>query len=271
MKKYLSLLRYEFKNILKDKMNAFMLIYPLFMLAMAVWLFPFIFRTPELQNASLEVTMLLIVVALLGFGYVIGGALLGFSLLDSKDEDTLQTIAVTPVGKRGYVNFKLIYVYAISVIGTVILLSGIKLFAIDDYALTINETTIRLFDNITHLEILWFALSSGILAPALGLLISGMAKNKIEGFAYMKSTGIIMLIPMLVLLEAFKGAKQYILGIFPNFWATQGVLLKLMPNFPMLSVAANANYYVYLGAGFAISLIYLGLAYKFFMKKGVMK
>ncbi len=271
MKKYLSLLKYEFKNILKDRMNAFMLFYPLVMLLMAVYLFPIFFENPEFQNQSLEITMLIIVVMLLGFGYVIAGALLGFSLLDSKDEDTLQTIAVTPIGKRGYINFKLIYVYILSLIGTIVLLSGIKIFAVDAYALQVGETTIRLFDNISHFEILVFALSSSLLAPVLGLFIAGLSKNKIEGFAYMKSTGIIMLIPMLVLLDAFKGMGQYLLSIFPNFWGTQGVLLKLLPNFPMLSTSYNLGFYAYILIGALISFVFLVLSYRFFIKRSITK
>jgi fluoroquinolone transport system permease protein len=270
MKKYLNLLRYELKSILRDRMNAFMFIYPVIMLIMSIYLFPFIFGRPDLQNSSIEITMVLIIVMLLGFGYVIGGALLGFSLLDNKDEDTLQTIAVTPVGKSGYIKFKLIYTYVISIVSTIIILSGIKIFALDAYALEIEVgLSIKLFNYITHFEIFIYALSSSLLVPTLGLFISGLAKNKVEGFAYMKSSGMLMLIPMFVLLEAFKGPKQYILGIFPNFWATQGVLVKILPGLNLVSGDYNLNFYLYMLVGAAVSIFYSVLAYRFFIKRAI--
>lgn len=45
----------------------------------------------------------------------------------------------------------------------------------------------------------------------------------------MKGTGIVALVPALMILETFQGGLQYVLGIFPNFWAVKGMLLELMP------------------------------------------
>ena len=149
MIKYYNLLKYELRNLLRDKMNLMMFVYPLFMLVMAVYLFPLLFKMEEATGQGLEVAMVVVIIALVSFGYIIASALLGFSLLDNKDEDTMQTIAVTPISKTGYVNFKLVYTYVLSVISTLIILGGTKLLASDKYILG----AVKLFDNINYLQI----------------------------------------------------------------------------------------------------------------------
>jgi fluoroquinolone transport system permease protein len=263
MMKYYNLLKYELKNLLRDKMNLMMFVYPLLMLVMAVFLFPFLFQVESAEGAGLEVTMIVVIIALVGFGYIIASALLGFSLLDNKDEDTMQTIAVTPISKVGYVNFKLVYTYILSVLSTLIILSGTKLFASDAYILG----AVKLFEGISHFQIFVFSLSTSLLVPALGLLIVGLAKNKVEGFAYMKGSGFLMLIPMLVLLPTFKGAGQYLLAIFPNFWGVQGILNLMFPQ--LFSSSANLGFYAYMLIGAVVCMIYSIICYKFYMKRAI--
>ena len=217
----------------------------------------------EAAGDGLEVTMVVMIIALVSFGYIIASALLGFSLLDNKDEDTMQTIAVTPISKAGYVNFKLVYTYVLSVISTLIILSGTKLLASDEYVLG----AFKLFDNISHFQILVFGLSTSLLVPALGLVIVGLAKNKVEGFAYMKGSGFLMLIPMLVLLPTFTGAGQYLLSIFPNFWGVQGILNVMFP--AMFTSSANLGFYAYMGIGAVVCVGYSIISYKFYMKRAI--
>ena len=114
-----------------------------------------------------------------------------------------------------------------------------------------------------------FAFSSAFFTPSLGLVIAGLANNKIEGFAYMKSTGFIMLIPALLLLESFKGMGQCFLALFPNFWFTQGMLIKMLPGFPMLSQTANINFYWYMLVGAITAIVYAILTFRFFMKRAI--
>jgi fluoroquinolone transport system permease protein len=80
------------------------------------------------------------------------------------------------------------------------------------------------FDNLDYLQIIVFSFVSSLMVPATGMLIASVAKNKIEGFAFMKSGGIIFMIPALVLLDAFSDWKQYLLGLTPNFWPVKALL-----------------------------------------------
>ncbi|MBH1941831.1 hypothetical protein I5677_13085 [Mobilitalea sibirica] len=258
MKKYLSLLRYEAKTILRDTINLYMCMFPIIILLLASYVFPMIFETME-EGQGLEVTMLILLIVVLIFGSFFLAAMATFLLLDNKDENTLNTVAVTPVGASGYIKFKMTYIYIMTVISTIVVLLGTKLIAGNRYAIQ----GVSLFDRIGIVHIIGFALVGALFTPALALVQSAFAKNKIEGFAFIKGTGMVAMIPILMILDTFEGGLQYILGIFPNFWAVKGLLLKLFP----IENSANLNYPLYLLIGAAYNIFILIVAYRFFLKK----
>ncbi|NLO82294.1 MAG: hypothetical protein GX094_04435 [Clostridiales bacterium] len=260
MSKYLSLMKYEVKTIIRDPINLYMSLFPVIMLFMSSFVFPMIFESLDpMQGTVLKITMLLLLIVILAFGSFFLAAMATFLLLDHKDENTLNTIAVTPVGTSGYLKFKMVYIYLMSVVGSVAILLGTKLIASDKY--TIMGTSV--FDNIDIYHIVSFAMVNELFTPTLGLLQGALARNKVEGFAIIKGTGILALVPALMVLEAFQGELQYILGIFPNFWAIKGMVLKFMP----VENSANLSYPLYLLIGGGYNLILLIAAYRFFLKK----
>ncbi|HOB21381.1 MAG TPA: hypothetical protein PLC26_02095 [Bacillota bacterium] len=260
MSKYLSLLKYEGKTIVRDPMNLYMCLFPIIVLFLSSFVFPMIFESIDpTQAAALKMTMLLLLVIILAFGSFFLAAMTTFLLLEHKDEHTLNTIAVTPVGTSGYLKFKIAYIYLMSVIGNIVILLGTKLIAGDKY--TILEAS--LFDNINIFHIVSFALVNGLFTPALGLLQGAHAKNKVEGFALIKGTGMLALVPALMILETFQGGLQFVLGIFPNFWAIRGMLHVFM----LIESKINLSYPIYLLIGSAYNIILLIAAYRFFLKK----
>jgi len=88
-----------------------------------------------MQGAVHRTTMLLLLIVILAFGSFFLAAMATFMLLDHKDENTLNTIAVTPVGTSGYLKFKMAYIYLMSVIGSIIILLGTKWIAGDKYTI----------------------------------------------------------------------------------------------------------------------------------------
>ncbi len=260
MNKYLALLKYEAKTIVRDPINLYMCLFPVIVLAMSSFVFPMILESVDpMKGALLRFTMLLLLTLLLAFGTFFLAAMATFLLLEQKDENTLHTIAVTPFGTSGYLKFKMAYIYVMSVAGTIIVLSGTKLLAGDKYVLE----GMPVFDNINIFHIVCFAIANGIFTPALGLLQGALAQNKVEGFAYIKGTGILALVPCLMILESFQGKLQYLLGIFPNFWAVRGLLSKLVP----AENSANLGYLAYLLIGAVYNLALLFAAYRLFLKK----
>jgi fluoroquinolone transport system permease protein len=226
MRKYLYLLKYELKTILRDPLSLYMCSFPLILLILATVVFPFIFKSMDIANeAALRVTMLIVLLVVLTLGSFFLSFLTALLLVENKDENTLATIAVTPVGTSGYIRFKLVYIYIMSIISTMLVLFGTKYIAGGEYAIH----DISLFYNLSAVEIISFALINGLFVAVLALFQSSFAKNKVEGFAFIKATGIIALVPILLVLDSFHGDFQYVLGILPNFWAVKGILLELFP------------------------------------------
>jgi hypothetical protein len=260
MGKYLSLLKYEAKNIIRDPMNAYMCSFPVIILALSAFVFPMIFESIDpAKGAVLRVTMLLLIFIILAFGPFFLAAVATFLLLEHKDEHTLSTIAVTPAGTSGYIRFKLAYIYLMSVIGNIIVLAGTMILAGDRYSVM----DFSLFDGIGPWHIISFSLVNGLLTPVLGLLQGAWAKNKVEGFAMIKGTGILALVPALMILETFQGKMQYLLGIFPNFWCIRGMLFEFMP----VKTGSDLSFPAYLLIGTAYNLALLFFAYRYFLRK----
>lgn len=268
MKKYLALLKYELKTILKDSMGLFMLLYPLLMLFIMGFLLPEILsRTTSTDSNASAITLLIGFVVTLSIGGYIMGVMLGFSLLENKDENTLQNIAASPVRISGYTMFKIIYTYFFALLGNWVMIGGLKLVASDLYQVTYQSVTIRLLDQISWGHVAIFAFVSGLIVPTIALVIAAIAKNKIEGFAFMKSGGFVIMMPLLALLDFFMDWKQYLLGLFPNFWYVKPLLNLALS----LDQESNMPFYLYMliGAVYTIGLSFL--TYRLFIRKANLK
>lgn len=262
MKKYLTLLKYELKTIAKDSTGLFMLIYPILMLFLIGYVIPLSLDRVSDNNANIIVLQLMLGIAL-SLGSYMAGALIAFSIIDNKDDQTILNLSVTPLSLKGYIIFKLIYGFIFSIIGNLIILGGLKLFAGDKFVITVGDNVIRLLDNISWLKVAVFILIMGLTVPAVALLFASFAKNKIEGFTFLKAGAILIIIPVLTIFEFFQGAKQYLLGIFPNFWP-----IKAMLNISMQSTdSTNLNYFLYMLIGGVFLSLFSLLMFKIFLKK----
>jgi fluoroquinolone transport system permease protein len=117
--------------------------------------------------------------------------------------------------------FKTTYALVFGVLGNFVMLFGMKYLFGDTFSFTYGEASFGLV-SIDNGSIILFSMVSSLITPTAGALMAALAKNKIEGFALMKSGGIVFMVPLLILLDAFGDWKQFILGISPNFWAVKG-------------------------------------------------
>lgn len=264
MKAYVNVLKYELKTMLKDPMSIFLLLYPFIMLFFAGYLIPMILKqvsTPTSQASAL--TMLIAFIVLLSAGGFVTGGLLGFSFLDNRDENTFLAIAVSPLSIRGYTIFKTLYTFVISFIGNVVMLGGLVLFAQEAYTITYQTITIGLLANLTVWHVLSFSFVASMVVPFVAMIIVVIAKNKIEGFAFLKASGLFIMIPALMLLDVFQDGKQYILGVIPTFWPTKALLnVALGTSHPQ-----DLTYFWYLLIGTIYPLVLSGLAFMIFDRK----
>jgi fluoroquinolone transport system permease protein len=264
MNVFVKLVRYELKTLLRDPMNLFMMIYPFFILLLMGWVIPAILNRSGLSTDSGEYafSLILIFVVILAIGGMISGILLGFSLLENKDDKTIQAIAVSPITVKGYTWFKSSYTFVIGFLGTLVMVGGLALFFSDAYSFTYNETEFGL-NQIALIDLILFSFVSSLLTPTVGALIAAIAKNKIEGFALMKTAGILFIIPALILLDGFGDWKQYLLGIAPNFWPVKAFL-----NLAMNTQGPDdLSFYGYMVIG-SVYMIILGVvSIRFFVKR----
>ncbi len=260
MSKYIRLFRFEFKGILRDPITMLLLAFPVLLLFLSCFVLPRVLQAlPPMEALTAQGVTLLMIMMVAAFGGIMAGAMATFMLLDHKDEHTLHTIAATPLGLPGYLLFKMGYVFLSAAVSVFLVLTGTKLLAADAYTLL----GMRLLDRLNMGHIIFFSLVSALNAPMLALLLGALAKNKVEGFAWIKGSGLLAFIPLLLLLPAFSGAKQYFLGIFPNFWASKALAIKLLAD----RDPANLGFTLYLSIGALYSALAIAGAWRLFLKK----
>jgi fluoroquinolone transport system permease protein len=126
------------------------------------------------------------------------GSVVGFLLLDQRDERTLDALLVTPLTLRDYLGFRL---------GTV-LAPGVVLSALAIALAGLTETSL--------LQIAVASLVAAPLAPIYALLLGAFAANKVQGFALAKGVGIVLVPSVLAYFVA--GPWQFAFGVIPHYW-----------------------------------------------------
>ncbi len=252
MKKYFSLLKYELKNMVKDRMNVFMIVYPFLMLFLTGFLVPEILirsNTPLPVLSSVNIVLFIMNITV---GAMMGGYLLGFSLIENKDEKTFNSLAVTPASIKGYVMFKSVYGTALSFAGNLILMFGLMLIAKDKLVVYAGAEQILLFDRLEAHHIIVIAFTNSLLTPALAMVIASFAKNKVEAFVLVKAGGLLLFLPILMMLNFFDGATQYILAPLPHFFAAKAAYNLASNN----TNGANLGFWLYnlIGSVYTIAI-----------------
>jgi fluoroquinolone transport system permease protein len=119
-------------------------------------------------------------------------------ILTEYDENMTSYIAVTPVGKKGYLISRLMFPAVISFIASVILM---VCFSLTKWQFPM---------------ILLICLLTCILSVAVSLLLVSFSHNRVEGMALSKLSGIIMLgLPIPFFLLSW---TQYLFSVLPSFW-----------------------------------------------------
>lgn len=188
------------RNIRRDSLLRWMVLMP--------FLFAFLFRyvVPWARDGLLARTgfdLAPYYILLMSYGFVIGvptlfGVVIGFLLLDEKDEETLTALQVTPMTLGSYLAYRVLLPMVLSVV--LILLA---------YPLA-NMVSMPTRD------LLVVSVLAAPMAPIFALFLASVAQNKVQGFAIMKGSGSILILPLAAYF--FQGAWTYLLGIIPTFW-----------------------------------------------------
>jgi fluoroquinolone transport system permease protein len=119
-------------------------------------------------------------------------------ILAEYDENMAAYMAVTPVGKRGYIISRLVFPAVTSIFASAIVMS---FFSLTTWALP---------------DLLITCTLSSLLSIAVSLLIVAFSHNRVEGMALAKLSGIILLgLPVPFFLFS---SVQYLFSLLPSFW-----------------------------------------------------
>jgi len=134
-------------------------------------------------------------------------------ILTERDENVAAYLAVTPVGKSGYLTSRLVFPAAISVLLSIVILEVFKLTA------------------WTLPDVLLVSLLSGVVSMAVALFLVAYSQNRVEGMALAKLSGVILLgLPVPFFLTT---GVQYLFSPLPSFWIakafTGGGLWNMIP------------------------------------------
>ncbi|MBN2281765.1 MAG: hypothetical protein JXQ65_14380 [Candidatus Marinimicrobia bacterium] len=185
------------KSIVRDSFMVFILFIPIFVAVL------FRIVMPILQGYlsgyfDLSEYYEFITIFILVMGPMMSGMVIGFNLLDDRDENILTYMAITPLRKEGYLLFKVFAPMVAVLIQSILILLIFNIGNINEY---------KLFP-------LLFLLAME--TPLYALLMATFASNKVEGLAFGKLMGISLAGPFfsyfLPSLWRFTG------GLFPTFW-----------------------------------------------------
>jgi len=126
------------------------------------------------------------------------GMVTGFLLLDERDDRILTTVAVTPIGRSGYIKYRMLVTAALGLIYAAAVFPMINFMGV----------ALRLVAPI--------ALVAAMEVPITALFLATFAGNKVEGLALSKGLGIFMIAPVIAYFTECRW--ETLLGVIPFFW-----------------------------------------------------
>ena len=194
MNKYLSIVVSDLKNTRRDPTLLLIFFVPFLILGVVRLGIPLIESyLPVLSGYHLEIVAFFALLNAIFPGYI-----LSFILLDEKDMQLLQVIKITPVSLSGFLIARILFMILFGFLGSLflVLCNGLVYFSL--------------------LKALAISFLCALNAPILILLISTIAKNKVEGLTLLKIANVTLVIPTAVLF--IDTTFENLLAIFPAFW-----------------------------------------------------
>lgn len=231
MRKILYLGYIDIKNLQRDTFLIGMLLYPLLIAIMIRYLVPYVHQW-ALETYFLDITDYYPLIA--AFAVVVNpimfGIVSGFPLLDERDEGVLMALKITPLPQEWYLVYRITTPMIVSIAYTFAIIPIIDLVSINPFYLIGSSILL------------------GLEAPLLALFIGTFASNKVEGIAYLKGMGIVLLAPLLgYFIDSW---WQYLFAVIPTYWPIKAVVESINNN-------PYAWFYIGVGIGLHILLLYL--------------
>jgi len=228
---------HELKNIQRDIMYKFFMIFPIILALIAYFLVPYLRINSGELAANIVILMFII---MNGFMF---GAITGFTLLDDQDDNVLLSLKITPISVKSYVLIKLSLAYLFGMIATLMLI-----------------LVTGFLKDINLLDLMMILLLSPMQGPIIALFINSFAHNKVEGFVFMKLSGMLLMIPVASIF--LTNWTEIFLGIIPGFWTARIVSMHLIPGDYLLG-----STFVYFLIGVLVHFLIGFLFFKLYQKR----
>jgi len=235
---YRSLGPVDARSVLRDSLLQWMLVIPFLPALIVRWGVPALSDWLKLEYGfDLTPYYILIMSFFLLFIPMLVGVVIGFLLLDERDDRTLTALRVTPLKPADYLLYRITTPWVISVLITLICFPMAGLVRVD------------------FLPLLLCTLMASLEAPLFALLLVAFARNKVVGLAMYKGLGIFFLAPLAVFFV--DSSWEILAGIFPTYWPVLAFYQNL---------SADPRWLVSLLIGFAVHSIYLAILLKRFQR-----
>lgn len=215
----------DVRNVRRDPLLRWLVVLPLVVALAARWLLPSLLVELEafMQIPLLPYYSPFMAFILLLLGPMLAGVVVGFLLLDQRDDRTLFALQVTPLSLNNYLAYRLMLPVLIGLLLSLVVLplSGLV--------------------QLNILYLLAVALAAAPIAPLFALFLAAFAANKVQGFAIQKGLGAVILPP---LVAYFVPAPwHWLFGLVPTYWPAQVL---------WLAQAGSGQLWLYLGVGLLV-------------------
>jgi fluoroquinolone transport system permease protein len=129
------------------------------------------------------------------------GMIVGFLLLEQREDRTLSALRVTPVSLRTYLVYRLLAPVVVSALATLVALPLAGL------------------DPLAAGSLLLVTVAAAPLAALYALVLAAFAANRVQGFALIKVAGAVGMFPLLALFVS--GPAHVLFAIVPTYWTAR--------------------------------------------------
>ncbi len=201
--KLFPLITSQLKILSRDSLLLFLVVYPLILTFIGRGLIPIISSSLVGIGIDLSEHYPALMVFFVIMNPIIFGAIMGLMLLDERENNTIQAIQVLPINFYQYILSKGFLFTVLSVISGMIITKSIGLYTVP----LLSSFAINL------------VASMGVLFGML--LINLFATNKVEGFATLKATGLLLVVPVISFYIPYP--FNYLAAFAPAFWPSVAI------------------------------------------------
>lgn len=214
------------KSVRRDPLLRWLIFYPALIALVARWAVPVLTsRVAERFEFDLVPYYPLVVSWLLLMTPIMAGVVIGFLLLDQRDDGTLTALQVTLLSLRGYLAYRVSMPMFVSA------------------AMSLVVVAVAGLVRMPVVQLVFVTAGAAPLAPLFALFLGSFAANKVQGFALMKAGGVLAIPPIIAYFV--RSHWQLAFGLVPLYWP------------------AKAFWAFHAGEGVAVLYVLVGLIYQF--------